>query len=338
MYYDYHTVGPPDASHVNSRSYGQVVLFVADTDNHRIRRIDCVDGRGVDALGDPCVPHVSCWAGRCGNGTFSFTATHRPAPPQPGLADGFADVARFDSPRGLDAAPDGTVYVADTNNHLIRVVNGSRWVFTLAGTVRSFQEEEHPSNYDDNEGGGGNNNNNNNNKEPLPGCPPPCVKGVAGSRDGNLTSAMFSYPADVSVGYNQFNDSYSNQRRVTTAHGGGAANDVNGVGGGNWSLLVVDDQRVRRVTFPAAYASLFFGRMSRFKLRDNDPSTPLNEPYGDPTLYVGGHPRDHQPSPEDAVATTNGHAVLHGIRSAGRVSTVAGQAFAGSEDGEGRES
>ena len=33
MYYDYHTVGPPDASHVNSRSYGQVVLFVADTDN-----------------------------------------------------------------------------------------------------------------------------------------------------------------------------------------------------------------------------------------------------------------------------------------------------------------
>jgi hypothetical protein len=35
-----HSVGP------KGDSWGQVVLFIADTDNHRIRRIDCVDGSG----------------------------------------------------------------------------------------------------------------------------------------------------------------------------------------------------------------------------------------------------------------------------------------------------
>jgi hypothetical protein len=49
-------------------------------------------------------------------------------------------VARFDSPRGLEASADGTIYVADTNNHLLRVVNGSQFVFTLAGHVESLQE------------------------------------------------------------------------------------------------------------------------------------------------------------------------------------------------------
>lgn len=65
-----------------SDTYGRLVLFVADTDNHRIRRIDCADPSGTDAHGQPCVPFVSCWAGTCGNGTVSFTATHRVAPPQ----------------------------------------------------------------------------------------------------------------------------------------------------------------------------------------------------------------------------------------------------------------
>ncbi len=86
-------------------------------------------------------------------------------------------MARFDSPRGLEAAPDGTVYVADTNNHVVRVVNGSGHVFTLAGHVEPQEER--------------------------PGCPPPCVKGVPGHRDGNLTYAEFYYPADVTLGYSQ---------------------------------------------------------------------------------------------------------------------------------------
>lgn len=107
--------------------------------------------------------------------------------PQPGLADGHGSVARFDSPRGLEAGSDGTVYVADTNNHLIRVVNASQFVFTLAGSVATQEE------------GAGSSPTN----EPLPGCPAPCLRGVPGHRDGNLTFAQFHFPADVTIGYSQ---------------------------------------------------------------------------------------------------------------------------------------
>ena len=121
---------------------GSLVLFVADTDNHRIRRIDCIDGTRVRRDGPTvdCKPTVSCFAGRCGNGTRSYTASRTAAPPEPGFADGPAAVARFDSPRGLEADADGTVYVADTNNHLIRAINATGWVFTLAGHVVLQQE------------------------------------------------------------------------------------------------------------------------------------------------------------------------------------------------------
>lgn len=43
-----------------------------------------------------------------------------PATPEAGFADGHGDYARFDGPSGLAAAEDGTVFVADTNNHLVR--------------------------------------------------------------------------------------------------------------------------------------------------------------------------------------------------------------------------
>lgn len=76
VYYDWHSVSS------NHPYYGQLVLFVADTNNHRIRRIDCVDGTGLDGWGNACSVTVTCWAGTCGNGTFSWTATHKIAPPQ----------------------------------------------------------------------------------------------------------------------------------------------------------------------------------------------------------------------------------------------------------------
>lgn len=41
------------------------------------------------------------------------------ATPEAGFADGDGDYARFDGPSGLAAAEDGTVFVADTNNHLV---------------------------------------------------------------------------------------------------------------------------------------------------------------------------------------------------------------------------
>lgn len=41
------------------------------------------------------------------------------ATPEAGFADGDGDFARFDGPSGLAAAEDGTLFVADTNNHLV---------------------------------------------------------------------------------------------------------------------------------------------------------------------------------------------------------------------------
>ena len=100
----------------------------------------------------------------------------------------------------------------------------------------------------------------------------------------------------------QFNDSVSDLDRATPLHGGNAP-------GGNWSVLVVDSQRVRRVTFPAAYAQIFWGKQARFRAAATNATT----------------------------ATTFGHSSLHGVTSSGTVHTVAGQAFEGAKDGEGSE-
>lgn len=79
-------------------------LFVPDQNNHAIRRVD-PDGT-VTTL--------------AGNG-------------QNGLADGRGPDVRFDNPTGLAIALDGTVYVADRNNHRIRAINTAGQVSTIAG-------------------------------------------------------------------------------------------------------------------------------------------------------------------------------------------------------------
>ncbi|CAM9446228.1 unnamed protein product, partial [Laminaria digitata] len=56
----------------------------------------------------------------CGNGTETWTRTTLPDTPEPGFADGDGVFARFDGPSGLAAADDGTVFMADTNNHLVQ--------------------------------------------------------------------------------------------------------------------------------------------------------------------------------------------------------------------------
>ena len=50
-----------------------------------------------------------------------------------GSADGTGTSARFSNPRGVAVLPNGTVVVADTNNHRIRIVTLSGVVSTLAG-------------------------------------------------------------------------------------------------------------------------------------------------------------------------------------------------------------
>ncbi|MFQ5657792.1 MAG: DUF6531 domain-containing protein, partial [Candidatus Methylomirabilales bacterium] len=80
-------------------------LYVADTNNHSIRKI-APDGT-VTTL--------------AGSGT-------------PGLADGTGTTAQFDSPQGVAVDSSGAVYVADTANHVIRQIASTGTVTTLAGT------------------------------------------------------------------------------------------------------------------------------------------------------------------------------------------------------------
>ncbi len=84
-------------------------LFVADTGNHVIRKIDTTNANFVSTLA----------------GTAQV----------PGFSDGVGTGARFDEPRGLsvqESVPD-LIYVADTKNDVIRQVTTSASVVTIAG-------------------------------------------------------------------------------------------------------------------------------------------------------------------------------------------------------------
>ena len=85
-------------------------VYVADTLNHVIRRVS----------------------------STGYTTTIAGTPGEYGYENGIADTALFDSPAGIAVAPDGRIFVADTGNHVIRVIeNGD--VSTFVG---SFVLEE----------------------------------------------------------------------------------------------------------------------------------------------------------------------------------------------------
>ena len=83
-------------------------IYVADTGNHSIRRI-AADGSVSTVIG---------------NG-------------RQGFRDGPAREAMFDGPMGLAISPDGMLYIVDTGNHVIRVIEDGT-VRTLAGTPREY--------------------------------------------------------------------------------------------------------------------------------------------------------------------------------------------------------
>jgi sugar lactone lactonase YvrE len=85
-------------------------VYVADTGNHTIRRIS--------AAGE-----VTTLAGTAG---------------LTGSADGTGAAARFDHPQGISVDSSGNVYVADTDNHIIRKITATGVVTTLAGKAGSY--------------------------------------------------------------------------------------------------------------------------------------------------------------------------------------------------------
>jgi len=80
--------------HAQGITYADGILYVADTYNHKVRAVDAATRNVTTVSGDG----------------------------QRGWEDGPPSAARYDEPGGLSAAG-GRLYVADTNNHLIRVVD-----------------------------------------------------------------------------------------------------------------------------------------------------------------------------------------------------------------------
>lgn len=84
-------------------------IFIADRDNHRIRRIDAGTGF-IDTV--------------AGTGTAGFSGDGGPA-----------TVAQFDTPQGIAVATNGDLYVGDHRNHRIRRIDGTTGtITTIAGT------------------------------------------------------------------------------------------------------------------------------------------------------------------------------------------------------------
>jgi sugar lactone lactonase YvrE len=115
------------------------ILYIADTGNHVIRKVDLDDGARVTTL-----------AGNAG---------------VPGWADGAGDDVLFDRPEGIIADIDGTLYIADTGNSLIREIAPGGRVGTVAG-----------------------------------GADAGALAGIAGFKDATGTGALFNRPRGVALG------------------------------------------------------------------------------------------------------------------------------------------
>ncbi len=87
---------------------GQGRLYIADTENQRIRRVDLV-ARTIETI--------------AGDGTAGFSGDGGPA-----------TSARLNYPRDIEIAADGRLFIADTDNHRIRVVDPNTGIIdTIAG-------------------------------------------------------------------------------------------------------------------------------------------------------------------------------------------------------------
>lgn len=97
-------------------------IFVADTGNHSIRRVDTN-------------LTVTTLAGNGHPGLSDFTSTN---------VSNENPVGIMDSPRGIALGYDGTIYIADSNNHIIRSLDASGNLKTLAGSTHGLQDSVHP--------------------------------------------------------------------------------------------------------------------------------------------------------------------------------------------------
>ena len=95
-------------------------VYVADTENHLIRIVS-LEGQVLflNKCLVYCVMQLDLFAGvvtsLAGGGSAGGTAS--------GSVDGTGSAATFNYPYGIAVSASGTVYVADTGNHLIRMIS-----------------------------------------------------------------------------------------------------------------------------------------------------------------------------------------------------------------------
>lgn len=90
-------------------------LYIADRNNHRVRKV-AVSGEIITLAG---------------TGTAGYSGDN-----------GFAVQAQLQSPGGVAVAADGSVYIADTGNHVIRKVDANGVISTIAGTGSSGRGDD----------------------------------------------------------------------------------------------------------------------------------------------------------------------------------------------------
>lgn len=251
-------------------------LYIADTSNHKIRKIDT---SGT----------ITTFAGTTSGNTGDGAA---------------ATLAKLSFPRGVAFDSSGNLYIADTSNHRIRKVNTSGIISTFAGTTSGF------------------------------------------SGDGGLaTSAQISGPQGVSVDSSNnvyVTDTANHRIRKIATNGNistlaGSSSGFSGDGG-----LATSAQLASPVsTCPDSSGNLYIGDTSNSRLRKIDTSGNISTVAGTGSATFGG---DGGPATIAQFSTPQGTAVdssgniymadsshhrIRKIDTSGNISTYAGTGTAG---------
>ena len=312
------------------------IVYVADTTNHTIRKIDA---SGV----------VSTFAGSAG---------------VDGPADGNGSAARFNSPMGIAVDSSGNIYVADQGNHKIRKITPNADVTTIAGSGSSGNADGTGASASFNTPGGialdGNGNlfvadtdNHTIRKIDLGTFAVTTFAGLAGSpgdNDGSGSAARFHTPTDLGIdgsGNIYVGDSFNaTVRKITpagavTTYAGtsGALGSADGVGAAakfastgtiavdNLGQVFVGDpvnNNIRKIA-PGAVVTTYVGRVVETGNADGARAVATYDTPAAITADASGNLY--------LVDSLNFN--IRTISAAGVVSTLAGSGTSGSADGTG---